>query len=364
MQYREYIRPNDDGIMASDDSSSIQNAIDEAVKCGVDKVVIPRFNARAKSFEWIIESTVLLPDNIYLILDNCYMKLADDVFCNMFSNKNCRTKIGKTQDGTNCNITIEGRGNATLDGGKYNGISELNYDKVNGPHITNNCTVFMTNVDGFSVSGIRLINQRYWAMTFLFCSNGRIKDIDFMADHSCVDSDGNAHNYLSRKFPYRGMKVLNADGIDLRAGCHDIIVENITGFTQDDTIALTAIDGKSTILNEVEGLSKDIRNIIIRNVMSSSLYANVRLLNQGGLKIYNILIDGIMDTSADFPGLDRGSSGVRIGDHHMYGERHATSDETYNITIRNVYSRAIAPINIVCEMKNFNFDNIMSFDTK
>jgi len=111
----------------------------------------------------------------------------------------------------------------------------------------------------------------------------------------------------------------------------------------------------------VEGQSLDIHNIIIRNINSATLYANVRLLNQGGTKIYNILIDGIMDAAKDFPGLKQGSSGVRIGDHNMYGSRHATSDETYNITVRNVYSGALSPLNIVCEMKNFNCDNIYSF---
>ncbi|MBO5743769.1 MAG: hypothetical protein J6R68_05755, partial [Clostridia bacterium] len=246
MNFIDYITPNDEGVMSSSDSVSIQNAIDKAAISGANKVIIPRHNKRSEGFEWIIDKTILLPDNICLVLDNCYMRLADDVFCNMLSNKNCRTEKGKTKEGTNYNIIIEGRGKATLDGGKYNGISELNYDKVNGPHITNNCTLFMTNVDGFSVRGVKFINQRYWAMTFLFCRNGKISDIDFMADHNCVDSEGNPCNYLSRKFPYRGIKVLNADGIDLRAGCHDVIVENITGFTQDDTIALTAIDGKST----------------------------------------------------------------------------------------------------------------------
>jgi hypothetical protein len=31
---------------------------------------------------------------------------------------------------------------------------------------------------------------------------------------------------------------------------------------------------------------------------------------------------------------------VRIGDTHLYGTRHATRDETYNITVKNVYGRS------------------------
>ena len=142
----------------------------------------------------------------------------------------------------------------------------------------------------------------------------------------------------------------------------DIIIENITGFTEDDTVALTGIPSNSAKRFYVDGLSPDIRNVIIKSINSATHYANVRLLNQGGIKLYNILIDGIMDSSKDMPGTKRGGSGVRIGDHHMYGERHATSDETYNITVRNVYSRAISPLNVVCNIGNFQTDNIQCFD--
>ena len=364
MQYLNHVTPNDEGIMSSSDSVSIQNAIDKAIENGINKVIIPRYNKRSESFEWIIDSTVLLPDNIYLVLDNCYMRLADDVFCNMFANKNCRTKIGATKEGTNRNITIEGMGKAILDGGKYNGMAEFTYDKENGPHITNNCTLLFSNVEGFVIKNLHFRNQRYWALDFVFCSNGKISDIDFLADHTYIDEDGNESYCLSRDLPRKGVKVQNADGIDIRSGCHDIIIENITGFTEDDTIALTALNKGSTLKYMVDGRDTDIHNIIIRNLMCCSLCAIVRLLNQGGTKIYNVLIDGIMDTSKDFEGLDRGYSGVRIGDMEMYGDRHAKSDETYNIVIRNVFARTIAPLNIVGEMSGVSADNIMSFDRK
>lgn len=363
MNYCDFITPNDEGIAAASDSASIQNAIAKAKEIGCDKVVIPRYNKRTASFTWIIEETVKLPSDITLVLDNCHLMMADHTFCNMITNENCGTKIGKTQAGRQKNIIIEGRGRAVLDGGTYNGLAEDNYNKETGPYPTDNCTLVMTNVEGFTVRNLHFRHQRYWAMNFLFCSNGKISDIDFMADHTFIDENGTIQNVLTREYPHSSICVKNADGIDVRAGCHDIIVENITGFTEDDTVALTGLYGGSTQRFAVEGLSADIRNIIIRNINSATLYANVRLLNQGGVKIYNVLVDGIMDASKDFPGLKRGSSGVRIGDHNMYGDRHATAEETYNIIVRNVFSRAIAPLNIVCEMKNFNCDNIVSFDS-
>lgn len=362
MNYRDFVTPNDEDVIAGKDCESIQNAINKAKEIGCDKVVIPKFNKRAESFMWEIEKTIKLPSDIHLVLDNCYLRMADDTFCNMITNENCRTELGKTKAGEQQNIIVEGLGRAILDGGKYNGLSEGNYNKETGPYPMDNCTIMMTNVKGFTVKNIHICNQRYWGMNFLFCSNGRISDIDFMADHTFIDENGKIQTVLTRRYPHSAICVKNADGIDLRAGCHDIIVENITGFTEDDTVALTNLPGQSTMRYAVEGMSLDVHNIIIRNINSATLYANVRLLNQGGTKIYNILIDGIMDATKDFPGLERGSSAVRIGDHNMYGSRHATSDETYNITVRNVYSAALAPLNIVCEMKNFNCDNIYSFD--
>ena len=60
--------------------------------------------------------------------------------------------------------------------------------------------------------------------------------------------------------------------------------------------------------------------------------------------------------------MSRGGSGVRIGDAHLYGTRHATADETFNITIRNVYSRADAVMRLAGAMKDCLFENIRSFD--
>jgi hypothetical protein len=45
---------------------------------------------------------------------------------------------------------------------------------------------------------------------------------------------------------YGDVLVKNSDGIDLRQGYHHITIENITVFTQDDAVALTAKDFEGT----------------------------------------------------------------------------------------------------------------------
>jgi len=332
----------------------IRSQIDLAVAAGRHQLTI--------SGNYEIEQTILLPSDFTLVLEDCHLRMADDTFCNMFANQNCRAKIGRTIEGTDYNICIEGRGRAILDGGNYNGLSEHNSMQGGRPHISVNNLLLFANVDGFRVSGLHVRNQRWWALNFVYCRNGRISNIDFLADYTRIDENGNRVEGLCR-MDSKPAYVKNADGVDLRCGCHDIIIENITGFTEDDTVALTGLPGDLEQNYGVEGLSSDMYNIIVRNINSAAFCSNVRLLNQGGVKLYNVLVDGVVDASAHSKYLDRGGNGVRVGDIHMYGSRHATAEETYNITIRNVYSRAmLAAVNLAGAITNLTLDNINAFD--
>lgn len=338
----------------SNGAAYIQNLIYDALTAGKHQISV--------SGNYEIEQTILLPSDFTLVLEDCHLRMADDTFCNMFTNQNCRTEVGRTVSGTDYNICIEGRGRAILDGGNYNGLSERNSLKEGRPHISVNNLVLFANVDGFRISGIHVRNQRWWALNFIYCRNGRISNIDVLSDYTRMDASGNRIEGLLR-MDYASVYIKNSDGVDLRCGCHDIIIENITGFAEDDTVALTGLPGYMEKIFGVEGLSSDMYNIVVRNVNSASYCANVRLLNQSGVKLYNVLIDGVFDASANSKYLDRGRNGVRVGDLHMYGDRHSTAEETYNITIRNVYSRAAdAAVNLAGAITNLSLDNINTFD--
>ncbi len=335
-------------------ASLIQNMIDMAVSAGKRGATVTGL--------YEIEKTVLIPSDFTLYLEDCHLKMATGTMCNMFTNASCRTEKGRTSEGGDRNIAIVGRGRAILDGGEYNGLSERNHSKDGNPHISVNNLILMANVDGFRMENLHLRNQRWWAMNFLYCCNGLIRDIDFLSDYTWVNEEGQRLSGLSLE-NYGGVYIKNSDGIDLRCGCHDILIENITGFTEDDTIALTACFGSTEEMYGVKGACPDLYNVIIRNVRSAALCSNIRLLNQGGTKLYNVLIDGMFDTSKGSPCLDRGSIGVRVGDgRHLYGSRHATADETYNITVRNVYSRAYTVLHVGGAMSNCCFENINGFD--
>jgi polygalacturonase len=179
--------------------------------------------------------------------------------------------------------------------------------------------------------------QRWWGMTFTFCEKGTISNIDFQATNITP----------------------NQDGIDLRAGCHDIVIENISGRTGDDTIALTALGvykgGLSEML-KVDDKCEDIYNVIIRNIHSQVTGGHhiVRLLNHDGVNLYNILIDGIIDCSDDL----RAKAALKIGDARYSHVRKAVLGETRNITARNIISRAKSGVNLGGTVADSYFSNI------
>jgi hypothetical protein len=181
--------------------------------------------------------------------------------------------------------------------------------------------------------------------------------MDFCSSDIGIDKDGNEYHGLVRE-KYDEVLVKNSDGIDLRIGCQNITIENISGFTEDDTIALTGLCGRTERHVMVDGLSTDICNIEIRNVRSSAFCTIVRLLNQGSVNLHDITIDGVYDTFRECPHLDHGLYAVRVGDVRIYGERHATKDETYNITIKNVVGGGDYVLALAGEIGNLVTENI------
>lgn len=324
-------------------SSYITDKIEEAIQ-NETRTAIIRGN-------YIIDTSVRIPSNFTLILEDCHLRLADGCYSNIFINENQDTEIGKTINGTDCNISVIGRGTAILDGGEYNGLSERNHMQNGLPPIWKNNLILFTNVNGFTIKNIACRNQRHWALNFVYCANGYLGNIDFCANDTAIDADGNVYHGLKHS-KYKEILVKNADGIDLRQGCHHITIENITGFTEDDSIALTGLDWHLEKHFKVDGLPSDICDITIKNIATSAFCANVRLLNQGEIKLHDIFIDGVYDSSADSLHMEKGFAGVRVGDTNMYGPRHATAEETYNITVRNVYSRAKYAVTLAGAMKN------------
>ena len=327
-------------------SAYIKGLVDEAVRNG-RRVAVVKGN-------YEISEAIRLPSNFTIILEDAHLRLADGSHTNIFVNENNETPESKTPQGANSNISIIGRGRAILDGGEMNDVNERVPSEQRVAPLYKNCLILFTNVNGFKVSGLKCINQRWWAMAYTYCRNGYIGNIDFCADDRHRDTDGNIRHGLFRNGTKLDILVRNADGCDIREGCQNLVIENITGFTEDDSVALTGLPGKFEERFRVNGLSPDIAFIKIRNIRTAAFCTNLRLLSQGGgVPLHDIDVDGVYDCSEDSSHMNKGNFAVRLGDNYQYNRRrHATEDEVYNISIKNVYGRGQAVLAFAGGMKN------------
>ncbi len=324
-------------IQLADDAAMVQAAVDAAAKCGA-AVTIPRFNLRTGQEVWDFPRSVRLHSGSTIILDNCHIRQADNSFDNIFKNDICREEAASDARNRQHDIRICGLGHAVLDGGRHNGLTEYNYKEKNGPHIFCNCVIHFHNVERFVVDNVTIREQRYWGMTFHYCAEGRITNI-------VLDASGRLHNQ---------------DGIDLRMGCHDILIENIMGYSGDDVVALTNLNDCGGTM-KVEGLDNSIHDVIIRNIQAAGREQRgiVRLLNHYGKKLYNIIIENVIDISK--PGDSfRDGSAVRIGElAYVKNESDmARFGDTYNITIRNICARTRHGVFISRTLENALIDNV------
>lgn len=339
LKLRPYFTPNDPEFMGSDDSESIQNAVDKASQLGVNQVVIPRINARTGEAAWYIQRTIKLPSNMTVKLDNCYMEQRQSAYCQMFTNTLAHEEEGKLPENEEHDIKILGIGNVTLSGGKPNGLLERTSGRNGLPSIWRNHIIYFHNTRDIVIENIRVREQRWWGITFLFCRYVRLSNIDISV------------------IPH----VSNQDGIDLRRGCNNFIIENITGRSGDDTVALTNITNLYEERWAVEGRDPDTHDIVIRNIKSDSNYCfPLRLLNHDGNKMYNISIDGIYDVSKPESKQKPGAA-VCIGSALYWSYRPGVLGETRNISINNISSRGEAAILISNVLSDSYITNIKSF---
>ena len=317
LREKPFLTPNEKGITGKHDAASIQKAIDSAAKNGVNKVVIPRYNTRTDSGVWVISKTLRIPANMMLVLDNCHLELAEGFKGPMFANSLYDNEDGKLIAGEQTNIRIQGKGDVVLSG----------QGRILNLH----------NVRNFTVEGFRVAGSAGNAIMLMYCTYGKVFNIDFAGD--CTAE--------------------NQNGITLRSGCHDVTVENITGVVGSNMIALVAEAGPELdVPAHVMGMVMDIRNIIIKNIKATCNGNLVKLFNQDGRMLYNILIESVSDTSADYSE-NRPFSAVMVGDTEAKPNvRAALPGETKTVTVRNVFTRGHYGVAICGALTNTLLESI------
>ena len=318
---------NDRRFWGDTDSQTIQNAVDYAAESGAGRVIIPRLNARTGKPIWNIHTAILLPSNMTVVLEDAHLRLCDGVFDNIFRNRSIFTPEGNTLEGEQEGIHIIGSGNALLDGGEHNGLVEQMHrdDPVKYPRLSVNLMIFLHNVRNFTVSGLHFVNARWWAVCCVYCHE-------------------------------------NQDGVDLRIGCEYITIENITGVTGDDTVALTALPQDHLVPEtalHVAGKSWDIHDITIRNIISTTHGCGcIRFLCEQGAQEYNITVDGVKNTSDVITGstiLVGTTAGEFLKHPHKMGDFR-------NIVLRNITACGHRAITFCESVKHMVVENVTTCD--
>lgn len=383
-------------FVGSCDNEIIEQAIQNRGKDGI--VVIPPRVSQVEPERdwWLLDRAILLPENTTVILRSCTIKLSDRCRDNFFRSANCGMGIGYPEKIRNIHIRGEGisilhgadHPRATGDGSKIlaNPCPYLTEDlcrladwvpedrKKSGKLVFadthdhsygtdvgakgewpkgdwRGIGILLANVEEFSIENIRIVDAHGWCISLEACTHGSIRRIDF-DNRMCKEIDGMLQN------------MENQDGIDLRPGCHHIIISDITGRTGDDVIALNC-----ATRNEVEPggahsthvmdsdwsrRERDIHDIIIRNVVAESSLCYVIRLLTGRSKMWNVIIDGVIDTA---PADRERFGGIVIGC-AKYGV--VEPDSIFNVTLSNVILNSRNGIVLKSYLKDSLISNVIN----
>lgn len=356
------------------DSETLEKAL--AAKQADGIVIIPprQSDIEPERTHWLIDRAILLPENTTVILQNATIKLSDQCRDNFFRTANCGMGIEYPEPIRN--VHIRGEGTCVLLGADHPRATGDSTKQLHAPcphYPADICRVadwipeeqraagkvgfwdihnhsygtdahkedqspygdwrgigiLFANTEHFSIANLTVREPHGWGISLEACSYGRVEKIEFDA---C----------MHKEIDGMVMNMENQDGVDIRNGCHHIVVSDITGRTGDDVIALTAIaspDGltggslRSTHVMHHDWTKReaDIHDIIIRNVIAHSyLCYTIRLL-PALCNIYNVVIDGVIDTS---PTCHATQGTVVLGDGGGYGENYR--DSMRNVTVSNV----------------------------
>lgn len=304
---------------------------------------------------WTISRPLIMPGNSSLFIDNATLRLADGVFDNVIRSESITfdpdapygviKHLGMTE-----NIEIYGSGVSTA-------FIEGPNTPYSAPHpISGGASVpWVGDKFGWRTIGILLANVKNYSVH------------DFTLRKTTAWGISNEHG--CDNFVFDAIKidstVANGDGIDIRSGCSNGVVKNITGTQSDDTVAMTAIVGfipaypslpyiyPMQVLGDSSqpAYGDDIKNITVSGVNSASGANQVRVLATGGSKIDKVAINAVT------------SAGALVGQQVLihtgsYGAPAALGDIS-NITVNNVAcNHAGVPVHVDAPVRNVHVNGI------
>ena len=362
---------NDPNDYAGTDSERIAAAVDAGVQYHNGTVVIPPRvpDEVADRDYWLLDSAILLPSDATLTLKSCALKLSDECRDNFIRSANCGAGIEKVAPCEDIHIIGDGdvkligadHPRATGDSGKKLGERTYGTDAgKEGESQTGdwrNIGILLANVDRFTIKNISMINAHAWSVSLEKCANGTVENLRFDSTET-------------REIDGQSVKVLNVDGVDLRKGCHNIVVSGIRGRTGDDLVAATAIVPKTKkggefnsteVCDYAEDEDLDVYNIAIKDVAGYAAGGHqiVRLLNGSGIKLYNVVVENVIDESPEGV-VDRAT--IRIGDANPAWGGVTPLGDAYGFTIRNIESRSRQAVLIAGSLADSSIENVKDYN--
>ena len=373
IDFPEDITPN---LFEGTDTERIQQAV-EAAKGTTNLVRIPAWNANGTPI-WMIDSAILLPSNMKVLLDNCTLKLSNESRDNMFRSDN--VGIGITDPVWNENIRIIGIGDVTLQGAdnprstgdgartltlnpeeeQKKGNWRVSYGSDSGKEgfkqmgDWRNIMILIGYVKGFKLQNVNFKNAHAWTISFERTLYAELSNLT-IHNQEFVEVDG-----IKRM-------TSNKDGINLRQGCKYFRIDNISGVTGDDFIALSNLDTNpdipkphgdinSTMVTSSRwyGPEDDIEQIKITNISCENRYRALAIRGSDEAGIHHVFINGLF-----FTALEDRHDAILLGG-KGYGKI-SQPGKINNIYAMNVMGNGHSLVRIEAPVRDCHFMNGMYF---
>lgn len=294
--------------------------------------------------DFVITQAILVSSKMTILVDDCTIRQADLTFDNVFRGANIHLdpdNFGYVQSiDPQEHVRILGRGKAMIEGCTvnrrgYHPVMEEEQDMVGDYWGFFTHQVLMLRTAHLEIAGLTFVKTRGWCITLEYCTQLHIHDLEIYST------------------------VKNGDGIHLFSGCHDGVVERISGVTSDDTVAINPGFAATTyphgrmLLPSLPSLcvagdwqtDMDCYNITVRDIRAGGQMHNVMCLALNGTCVHDVLIENVTDTCRGE--LYMATVFLYTG---VYGEPGCLRD----IQVKNIDSLADT-----CLVVNTNIDNLL-----
>ena len=220
---------------------------------------------------YTIKGSIIHQSNSKLLglgLDVTVIKMADGI--NQYPIKSHSCDLNNFTMLSN-NLTLDG---FTLDGNcSNNGVRDYSgnvYKTYWG------FGMMLCNIANLNISNVRCVNTEAWAISYWLCGTVNANNLEFYQDETRVGYNG--------------------DGIS--GSAKRINISNVTGFTNDDMVAVTTGTSSSRGNDSGVGVNIDIDYINVKNVYSMpkndvKSYSGVGIYLDNGAKISKVTIDNV-----------------------------------------------------------------------